>query len=57
MPVYLTEYVLREADDPVKTDLELVHTRCGIHLCDAEPGDRLETLFGVVVDHVATCPA
>jgi hypothetical protein len=49
MPIHLAEYMLRESDDPVKTDLEPVHTRCRTHLCDAEAGDRMETLFGVIV--------
>ncbi|GGZ73098.1 hypothetical protein ACFOOM_01075 [Streptomyces echinoruber] len=55
MPIYLAEYELR-ADDPAKRDLELVHTRCGDRLCDAEPGDHMEMLFAVLVEHAAACP-
>ncbi|MGW4007919.1 hypothetical protein [Streptomyces sp. NPDC004763] len=55
--INLREYKLRDADDPVKVELELVHLPCRIHLCDAEPGDHMDTLFGVIVDHADTCPA
>ncbi|WP_086859791.1 hypothetical protein [Streptomyces milbemycinicus] len=57
MAVYLAEYTLRQSEDLVKTDLELVHAPCQTHLCDAESGDHMETLFGVIVDHAATCNA
>lgn len=44
--------ILRASDDPVKTDLELRCLECDEHLCDAEDGDVLSSLFGVVKDHV-----
>ena len=49
------DYVARQADDPVKRDLELIHAPCGQHLCDIEPGDTLASWIGVAADH--TCPA
>jgi len=50
----LEDFVLRASDDPVKTDLELIHRPCGEHLCDAEAGDSLWTLEVVARDH--RCP-
>lgn len=48
----LDEYVLTASDDPVKTDLELIHTPCGERLCDAEHEDSLGVLARVASDHI-----
>ncbi|MFI6112755.1 hypothetical protein [Kitasatospora sp. NPDC051164] len=48
-------YPLLDSGDPAKHDLELVHTECGQHLCDAESGDVLPTLIGMVTDHDSVC--
>jgi hypothetical protein len=50
------DYPLLDSDDAAKLNLELVHTRCGERLCDAEHGDLLTTLADMVTDHDATCP-
>lgn len=50
------DYPLLGSDDAAKHDLELVHTRCGERLCDAEHGDLLPTLASMVTDHDPTCP-
>ncbi|WP_250305192.1 hypothetical protein [Streptomyces sp. A 4/2] len=49
------DYPLLGSGDPAKHDLELTHTGCGQHLCDAESGDVLPTLIGMVTDHHAVC--
>ncbi|MEV3999169.1 hypothetical protein ACFYPK_32720 [Streptomyces halstedii] len=49
------DYPMLASDDPVKTDLELTHTRCGERLCDAEADDTLLMLIEMVADHEATC--
>ncbi|MFE9424360.1 hypothetical protein ACFYNO_15480 [Kitasatospora sp. NPDC006697] len=49
------DYPLLDSGDPAKRDLELVHTGCGQHLCDAEPGDVVPTLIGMVTDHHTVC--
>ncbi|MER5356287.1 hypothetical protein ABT093_38965 [Kitasatospora sp. NPDC002551] len=49
------DYPLLDSGDPAKHDLELIHTGCGQHLCDAESGDVLPTLVGMVTDHHAVC--
>ncbi|WP_030230567.1 hypothetical protein [Streptomyces sp. NRRL S-350] len=49
------DYPLLDSGDPAKHDLELIHTGCGQHLCDAESGDVLPTLLGMVTDHDAVC--
>ncbi|MFJ4678993.1 hypothetical protein [Kitasatospora sp. NPDC088783] len=49
------DYPMLCSDDTVKSDLELVHTRCGTRLCDVEHGDSLSVLAGMVTDHDACC--
>jgi len=49
------DYPLLDSGDPAKHDLELTHTECGQHLCDAEAGDVLPTLIGMVTDHHTMC--
>ncbi|WP_327378708.1 hypothetical protein OG393_32860 (plasmid) [Streptomyces sp. NBC_01216] len=49
------DYPLLDSGDPAKRDLELVHTGCGERLCDAESGDVLPTLIGMVTDHHTVC--
>lgn len=49
------DYPLLDSGDPAKRDLELVHTGCGEHLCDAESGDVLPTLIGMATDHHTVC--
>ncbi|MCM2430954.1 hypothetical protein [Streptomyces sp. RKAG337] len=49
------DYPLRCSDDPVKTDLELIHTTCGRRLCDVEHDDTLPALAGMVTEHAARC--
>lgn len=44
---------LRVSDDSVKQDLEVICDACGVHLCDAEHGDTLETLAEVAREHAA----
>jgi hypothetical protein len=50
MDIRLREYRLRRFDD--KTDLELIHDLCGVHLCDAEADDSLFVLLGVALDQL-----
>lgn len=47
----LSHFELRVADDPIKTDLELVCVDCGEHVCDAQHGDTLAILAEVVSTH------
>ncbi|MFB7865565.1 hypothetical protein [Streptomyces sp. NPDC056069] len=54
-PIAWDDYPLLDSGDPAKHDLELTHTGCGQHLCDAESGDVLPTLIGMVTDHHAVC--
>lgn len=49
------DYPMLASDDPVKTDLELMHTRCRERLCGAEAGDTLLMLIEMVADHESTC--
>ncbi|MFE1190177.1 hypothetical protein [[Kitasatospora] papulosa] len=54
-PGPLQHYVLRASTDPVKRDLELIHTTCGSHVCDAEHNDSLDVLVHVAGAHAAHC--
>ncbi|MEO3976694.1 hypothetical protein [Streptomyces sp. CAU 1734] len=54
-PGSLQHYVLRASTDPVKHDLELIHTTCGSRLCDAEHDDSLDVLVHVAGAHAANC--
>ncbi|MFJ2217904.1 hypothetical protein ACIQVO_36185 [Streptomyces sp. NPDC101062] len=54
-PNLLQHYVLRAAADPVKRDLELIHTTCGSHVCDAEHDDSLDVLVHLAGAHAAGC--
>ncbi len=47
----LRTFALQASVDSAKLDLELVCQSCGSHLCDAEPGDTLDVLSGVALDH------
>lgn len=46
------DFELRQSDDPVKRELELICTQCGSRLCDAEPGDSIATLIEVISGHI-----
>lgn len=48
----LDAIVLQQSDDEVKTDLEMVCSRCGEHLCDAEDGDTMRVLLNTALQHV-----
>lgn len=52
----LSTFEFRASEDPVKTDLELICTRCGEHLCDAEHGDNLSVLARVAENHACPLP-
>lgn len=54
--VMLETIETRQSDDVVKTDLEVVCTRCDAHLCDVQHGDTLGTLAGLAYDHAVNCP-
>lgn len=54
-PGRLQHYVLRAATDPVKQDLELIHTTCGSRVCDAEHNDSLDVLVHMAGAHAAGC--
>jgi len=45
------KFECRQSDDDVKRDLELTCVVCGVHVCDVEAGDMLETLVAVAADH------
>lgn len=52
----LDHYVLRASDDPAKVELELMCTRCGSRICDAEPDDTLLCLSQTAADHKCVKP-
>ena len=54
-PGALQHYVLRASADPVKRDLELIHTTCDSRVCDAEHDDSLDVLVHVAGAHAASC--
>jgi hypothetical protein len=54
----LDQFTARQADDDVKTDLELVHDPCGTIVCDIQAGDTLAVLVRTALNHEETaCPA
>lgn len=55
-PVCWDDYPTMASEDCAKTDLELVHTPCGEHLCDVEAGDTVRVLADTIADHDAQCP-
>jgi len=54
MSTDLSQFELRQSDDDVKRDLELICTACLEHLCDAEPTDSLMSLAGTAAGHVCS---
>lgn len=54
----LEQFVARQSDDDVKTDLELIHEPCGKQVCDIQHGDSLAVLVRTALGHEETsCPA
>jgi hypothetical protein len=51
---FLGQFEALDSGDPAKDDLELVHTVCGLRLCDVQDGDELAVLIGMAADH--DCP-
>jgi len=47
----LSRFEVRQSDDLVVRDHDLVCVSCGRLLCTVEPGDTLEVLVGVATDH------
>lgn len=51
----LEGFELRASEDTAKQDLELICTKCGEHLCDAQHGDELIVLAKVALSHIPHC--
>lgn len=51
----LSRFECRASDDSAKTDLELICTDCGEHVCDVEHADGLGVLASVAQEHTREC--